>query len=38
MSTDRLATLRSFVQRIGQAEAADLRALLDEALRSEAES
>lgn len=30
-SADRLATLRSFVQRIDPAEAAELRALLDEA-------
>jgi len=30
-STDRLATLRRFVQRIDPAEAAELRALLDEA-------
>lgn len=30
-STDRLATLRSFMQRIGPAEAAELRAMLDEA-------
>jgi predicted transcriptional regulator len=30
-STDRLATLRSFVRRIDPAEAAELRALLDEA-------
>lgn len=37
-SNDRVATLRSFVQRIGPAEAADLRALLDEALRAEAGS
>jgi predicted transcriptional regulator len=29
-STDRLATLRSFVQRIGPAEAEELRALLDD--------
>jgi predicted transcriptional regulator len=35
-SADRLATLRSFVQRIGPAEAAELRALLDEARRDEA--
>jgi len=35
-STDRLATLRSFVQRIDPAEAAGLRALLDEAWRDEA--
>jgi predicted transcriptional regulator len=37
-SNDRVATLRSFVQRIGPAEAAGLRALLDEALRDEAGS
>ncbi|MDA8320913.1 MAG: BlaI/MecI/CopY family transcriptional regulator [Actinomycetota bacterium] len=30
-STDRLATLRRFVQRIGPAEAGELRAVLDEA-------
>lgn len=35
-STDRLATLRSFVQRIDPAEAAELHAMLDEARRSEA--
>jgi hypothetical protein len=32
-STDRLATLRSFMARIDPAEAAELRALLDEARR-----
>src|SRR6267154_5526259 len=32
-STDRLATLRRFVQRIDPAEAAELRAMLDEARR-----
>lgn len=32
-STDRLATLRSFVQRIDPAEVAELRAMLDEARR-----
>lgn len=37
-SYDRVATLRSFVQRIGPAEAAGLRALLDEALQDEAGS
>ena len=37
-STDRLATLRSFVQRIDPAEAAELRAMLDEARRDEASS
>ena len=35
-SADRLATLRSFVQHIDPAEAAELRALLDEARRDEA--
>ena len=37
-STDRLATLRSFVARIDPAEAAELRALLDEARADEAGS
>src|SRR5258707_7702527 len=37
-STDRLATLRSFVQRIDPAEAAELRAMLDEARRDGAGS
>jgi len=37
-STDRLATLRRFVQRIDPAEAAELRAMLDEARRDEAGS
>ena len=35
-STNRLATLRSFVQRIDPAEAEELRAMLDEARRGEA--
>ena len=37
-STDRVATLRSFVQRIGPAEAAELAAMLDEARRDGAGS
>jgi len=37
-STNRLATLRSFVQRIDPAEAAELAAMLDEARRDEAGS
>ena len=37
-STDRLATLRRFVQRIDPAEAAELRAMLDEARRDGAGS
>ena len=37
-STDRLATLRSFVQRIDPAEAAELAAMLDEARRDGAGS
>jgi predicted transcriptional regulator len=37
-STDRLATLRRFVQRIDPAEADELRAMLDEARRDEAGS
>jgi predicted transcriptional regulator len=37
-STDRLATLRRFVERIDPAEAAELHAMLDEARRDEAGS